>query len=211
MEKHGLPNAVDFSEKISTREPGITLPDGGMAYVRVARYEEIEILHELTVSQIGPEVASLEIMQDVYRHNPETLWTLFRSPNEDRSQAQLVGYYGFLHLNEEGYEALKARTLKPIEPDLRLLVPGGERPAAVYVWAIVARKLMSWTIPLVGKGLGIKRYGSLPFYATAGTLGGLKGLQGYGFKGSSSETGGLGELFHFHMPGEAERAAQTAA
>ena len=146
----------------------------------------------------------------MHRHNPESLWTIFRSPSEDRSDAQLVGYYGFLHLNPAGFAALEARTLRPRSPDFNLLVPAGERPAAVYIWAVVAKKLTALTIPLVGKGLGIKRYGGLPFYATAGTMSGLNRLKGYGFNGASDEDDSLGDLFHFYIPGEADTQSNAA-
>jgi len=210
MAKQGLTDIIDFTSKISIVEPQAPHPDGGIVYLRVSRFDEIPALHELTVNQIGRQVAPLRAMQDVYRYNPETLWIIFRSPTDDRADAKLVGYYGFLHLNAAGLEALNTRTLRPREPQLELLAPAGERPAAVYIWAVVAKKLTNLTIPLVGKGLGIKRYGGLPFFATAGTMSGLNRLKGYGFDGASEEDGGLGDLFHFYMPSEAERSSNAA-
>jgi hypothetical protein len=146
----------------------------------------------------------------VHRHNPESLWVIFRSPTPDRSQAKLVGYYGFLHLNDAGLAALNDRTLRPRDPDLALLAPGGNRPAAVYIWAVVAKRLTNLTIPLVGKGLGIKRYGGLPFYATAGTMSGLNRMKGFGFNGASANDDDLGDLFHFYIPGEADKSSNAA-
>jgi hypothetical protein len=211
MSREGFEKILDFAARHTVAEPEAPHPAGGIVFVRVARFEEIEALHQLTVNEIGRQVAPLVAMQDVYRHNPETLWIIFRSPTGDRSQAHIAGYYGFLHLNEAGYEALKAKTLTPRNPDMRHLAAAGERPAAVYVWAIVARKLTTLTIPLVGKGLGIKRYGGLQFYATAATMGGLNGLKGYGFQGDPDHDDRLGDLFHFYMPGEADKPSTTAA
>lgn len=211
MTGQDLKEILDFTVKPTLPEPETPHRDGGIVFVRMPRFEEIDALHRLTVDQIGQQVAPLKAMQDVYRHNPETLWVIFRSLTGDHSQAQLVGYYGFLHLNQRGHEALEARTLKPRDPDLSLLAAAGERPAAVYIWAIVARKLTSLTIPLVGKGLGVTRYGGLPFYATAGTMGGLNGLKGYGFTGAGDAGDKIGDLFHFYMPGVADQASPTAA
>jgi len=210
MSKQGFKKIIDFTAKQTLPEPEAPHPEGGIVFVRMAREDEIETLHQLTVSQIGQHVAPLEAMQDVYRHNPETLWIIFRAPDGDKSQAKLVGYYGFLHLNEAGHKALEARTLTPRKPDMSLLAAAGERPSAVYIWAIVARRLTTLTIPLVGKGLGIKRYGGLQFYATAATMAGLNGLKGYGFEGEAP-TDELGGLFHFYMPNETERAAMSVA
>jgi hypothetical protein len=210
MSKQGFTKILDLTVKQMGSEAEAPHPDGGIVFVRMAREDEIEALHQLTVAQIGQQVAPLEAMQDVYRHNPDSLWIIFRAPSGDKSQAQIAGYYGFLHLNEAGHKALEARTLTPRKPDLSLLTPAGGRPEAVYIWAIVARRLTTLTIPLVGKGLGIKRYGGLPFYATAATMGGLNGLKGYGFTGSEP-VDELGGLFHFYMPGEADRVSPSAA
>ena len=209
MSRRDLTENIDFTVNPIPLEPEAPHHSGGIVFVRMAREDEIPALHQLTVTQIGQQVAPLEAMQDVYRHNPETLWTIFRSKTGDHSQAELVGYYGFLHLNEAGAQALESRSLRPRQPDKTLLAAAGERPVAVYIWAIVARRLTALTIPLVGKGLGVKRYGGLPFYATAGTMAGLNGLKGYGFTGASDEDDKLGDLFQFYMPGEAERAAMN--
>lgn len=211
MDSEDTKEGIDFSTKFSSVEPWAPHPDGGLVYLRVARFDEIETLHGLTVHHIGQQVAPLKAMQDVYSHNPEALWVIFRSPTPNRAEAGLAGYYGFLHLNSAGLEALNNRTLKPRNPDLALLAPAGERPAAVYIWAVVARKLIDVTLPLIGKALGIRRYGGLPFYATAGTMGGLNRLKSYGFGGASPDQDDLGGLFHFYVPSEAERTASSAA
>jgi hypothetical protein len=46
----------------------------------MATPDEVKALHEMTVLEIGPLVASLATMQRVYKHNPECLWTIFRRP-----------------------------------------------------------------------------------------------------------------------------------
>jgi hypothetical protein len=211
MYRPPLKEIIDFTVNPAVSEPQTPHRDGGIVFVRKARAEEVSLLHELTVNHIGRQVASLEVMQGVHRHNPESLWIIFRSPTPNRADAQIAGYYGFLHLSEAGLTALHARTLKPRDPDFAHLAPAETRPAAVYIWAIVARKLTALTIPLVGKGLGVQRYGGLPFYATAGTMGGLHGLRGYGFAGASNQDDGVGDLFHFYMPGEADKASPNAA
>lgn len=207
MTRRILSDDIDLAQKISLEEPAVRTPDGGLVYVRIARFEEIETLRNLAAVQIDEGVCPTKAMQDIYRHNPETVWTILRSPNEGKDLARMVGFYCFLHLNAAGLGALNARTLRPRHPDPALLAAAGERPAAVYIWAVVAPKLTRLTTPLIGKGLGVKRYGGLPFYATAGTLGGLNWLKNYGFDGASGDDSGLGDLFHFYMPGEADRAS----
>ena len=48
----------------------------------MAQPEDVEVLHALTIMEIGPSVAALETMRAVYQHNPETLWTIHRRSPE---------------------------------------------------------------------------------------------------------------------------------
>ncbi len=148
----------------------------------------------MTVSEIGPSVASCETMQRVWRHNPESLWTIHRRTPPDGPD-RLVGYFGFLHLNAAGYEALEARTLSGRAPDLSLLAAAGERPAAIYVWAGIARNVRALAERLVAHALGARLYGGLPVYATAGTLGGLKWLNKLGEADRGPQENALGKVF----------------
>jgi hypothetical protein len=168
--------------------------DGEVIVVRKARFEELEALHALTVLEIGPSVASLATMQGVYKHNPETLWPIFRrSPEFERDH--LAGYFGFLHLNAAGLAALQSRSLNGRDPDLTLLARAGERPAAIYVWAGIARKLRVIAEMLVAQAPGAERYGGLPIYATARTLGGLKWLNHLGEADRGPQENALGNVF----------------
>jgi hypothetical protein len=160
----------------------------------MAQPQDVEVLHALTVMEIGPSVAALDTMKGVYKHNPESLWTIHRRPyagGEDR----LTGYFGFLHLNCTGLAALHERTLNGREPDLALLARSGERPVAIYVWAGIARKVRAIAEMLVAQALGADRYGGLPIYATAGTLGGLKWLNHLGEADRGPAENSLGNVF----------------
>ena len=172
--------------------------DGDLIVVRMARPDEVNALHQMTVLEIGPSVATLETMHEVYKHNPETLWPIFRRPL-DGGPDRLCGYFGFLHLNAAGLAALEARTLSGREPDLALLACAGERPAALYVWAGIARKMRSIAEGLVAEALGAERYGGLPVFATAGTLGGLKWLNHLGEAERGPQENALGNVFRVDL------------
>jgi hypothetical protein len=185
--------------------------DGDLIVVRMTRPEEIEALHQLTVAEIGPSIASLRTMQLVYKHNPESLWSILRRPGTGEPD-RLSGYFGFLHLNALGYAALEARTLSGRSPNLAHLARAGERPAAIYVWAGIARKMRVIAEKLVAESLGQERYGGLPIYATAGTLGGLKWLNHLGEADHGPEENGLGHVFRIDTAkAVAARAAPPAA
>jgi hypothetical protein len=187
-----------------TKEATARHADGDIIVVRMAQPGEVEELHALTIMEIGPSVAALETMEGVYKHNPETLWTIHRRADGcDR----LAGYFGFLHLNSAGLKALNERTLSGREPDLALLARAGERPAAIYVWAGIARKVRAIAEMLVAEALGADRYGGLPIYATAGTLGGLKWLNHLGEADRGPAENGLGNVFRV----DTQRAVATRA
>ena len=107
MTRQGLKEIIDFTVNSVPVVAEVPHPSGGTVFVRMSREDEIPALHQLTVEQIGDRVAPLEAMQDVYRRNPELLFPIFRSKTGDQAQAALVGYYGFLHLNPAGAEALE--------------------------------------------------------------------------------------------------------
>jgi hypothetical protein len=180
------------------REVSARHADGDLIVVRMATPDEVKTLHEMTVLEIGPSVATLETMRRVYKHNPECLWTIFRrAPSGELDR--LSGYFGFLHLNNAGFAALEDRTLSGREPDLSHLACAGERPVALYVWAAVARKVRVIAEGLVAQALGAERYGGLPVYATAGTLGGLKWLNHLGEADRGPEENALGNVFRVDL------------
>ncbi|MBV9992232.1 MAG: hypothetical protein JOZ72_13190 [Alphaproteobacteria bacterium] len=180
------------------REFTATHADGDVIVVRMTQAGEVPTLHALTVLEIGPSVASLETMHGVYKHNPECLWTILRRPASGEPD-RLAGYFGFLHLNAAGLAALEARTLSGREPDLALIAAAGERPAALYVWAGIARKVRVLAEMLVAQALGAERYGGLPVYATAGTLGGLKWLNHLGEADRGPAENALGNVFRVDL------------
>ncbi|HTT99508.1 MAG TPA: hypothetical protein VMF58_15780 [Rhizomicrobium sp.] len=190
------------------REVSARHADGDLIIVRMAADAEVAALHEMTIREIGPSVASFETMKRVYKHNPECLWSIYRQPLSEAPEF-LAGYFGFLHLNAAGLVALNERTLSGREPDLALLAGAGERPAALYVWAAVARKIRMIAEMLVAQALGAERYGGLPVYATAGTLGGLKWLNHLGEADRGPQENALGNVFRVDLAKSvASRVAQ---
>ncbi len=199
----------DLSKTFAYHEVSARHADGDLIVVRASLPVEVSILHQMTVSEIGPSVASLETMLQVYKHNPESLLSIFRQPLSEETR-RLSGYFGFLHLNQAGLTALEARTLSTRQPDLSLLAGAGERPAALYVWAAIARKMRVIAEGLVAEALGAELYGGLPVYATAGTLGGLKWLNHLGEAVRGPQENTLGNIFRVDLAKSvASRAASS--
>jgi hypothetical protein len=111
-------------------------------------------------------------------------------------------------LNDVGRFALEKGTFDPVSPRLEQLVREGERPIVVYIWAIVAKKVARVATPLVAKALGKDRYGGVPIYTSAATLGGLNTIKSYGFVNVQPSKMGLGDLFR--LDGDGPEAAPAA-
>ena len=179
----------------AAEEPWMQVPDGGIVYVRRARPDEIVPIHELTKQEISADVAPLSVVQDVYDRNEDSFWTVNRASDLSKTDSRLTGYIGMLHLNEQGLTRLEAGDFDAHEPDVRLIVPSKTRPAAIYVWAIIAPKVGRQATNLIAHALGAELYGGVPIFATAGTLRGMNLMKGYGFSGAGGSSAGLGQLF----------------
>ena len=97
-------------------------------------------LGEIVRAQISESTASVDVLLSVQRHNPDSFWGLFR---REGSHKELAGFYGQLLLNERGHRALKDCTLNRLNPQRDLLAVQCERPDAVYIWCIVAKKKLA--------------------------------------------------------------------
>jgi hypothetical protein len=192
----------------AAEEPWMQLPDGGIVFVRRATETEIVPIHELTQQEISADVAPVSVVAEVYKRNEDSFWTVNRASDTSKADARLVGYIGMLHLNQTGRDRLESGNFDAHEPDVRLLVPSQTRPAAIYVWAIIAPKVGRQATNLIAHALGAELYGGVPIFATAGTLRGMNLMKGYGFSGAAGSGGGLGQLFRLD---QARNAVQTSS
>ena len=193
----------------AAEEPWMQVPEGGIVFVRRAKEDEIVPIHELTKELISAEVAPLSVVSEVYKRNQDSFWTVNRASDLTKADSRLVGYVGMLHLNPIGRERLESGNFDAHEPDVRLLVPNRTRPAAIYVWAIIAPKVGRQATNLIAHALGAKLYGGVPIFATAGTLRGMNLMKGYGFSGAAGSEG-LGQLFRLDQARSAVPASSAA-
>jgi hypothetical protein len=177
------------------REPEFRLPDGSVIFVRRPPDEEFEDLYRMTTTEISPSVATFETVKAVYRHNSDTFWGVYYIKSGEPDKVRFIGHYCFLHMNDAGRQAIETGTFNAVDPKLEHLVGEGERPTVVYIWAIVAKNVARVATPLVAKALGKDRYGGVPIYTSAATLGGLNTIKSYGFVNVRPAKEGLGDLF----------------
>jgi hypothetical protein len=204
----------DFNDVLSlvsdkaAEEPWMRVQGGSIIFVRRAKEDEVVPIHELTKQEISADVAPVSVVAEVYKRNQDSFWTVNRASDSSKTDSRLVGYVGMLHLNQTGRDRLESGNFDAHEPDVRLLVPSHTRPAAIYVWAIIAPKVGRQATNLVAHALGAQLYGDVPIFATAGTLRGMNLMKGYGFSGAVGSSEGLGHLFRLD---QARSAVQTSS
>jgi predicted GNAT family N-acyltransferase len=198
------PGLLGKSDKGPVFEPGYHDREGKFTFVRNPEERELSVIHDLTLREIGAAVAEPDVMRRVYRHNRDSLWALYRSETAERRDPKLIGYVAYLPLSEAGHAALQADTLDACDPNLEHLAANGERPAALYTWAMVARGACDLASALVAFATGLELHDSVPIYGRIGTEGGLKALQRKG-RSPTADKAKMGSLFRVQIT-EQERA-----
>ncbi|HEY8950560.1 MAG TPA: hypothetical protein VIM56_16875 [Rhizomicrobium sp.] len=201
---------LDKAPDKAKEEPWSSLPDGGIVWIGRSPAEELPEIYALTQQELGTNLAPLETLQKMHAHNRDTMWSVYRASDQSRADKKLAGYIAFLFLNKPGLETLEEGRFDQFDPDMRLVVPSDTRPEAMYVWVTVMRKISRIGIWLVANALGAERYGGIPIFATAGSMGGLNTLKGRGFTPHTSKDG-LGNLFRMDRPPYVGPSSSNAA
>ena len=170
-----MPDPIEFNglrERVWGPGESVEHPEGGRVWVRPPGLAEIRLLHELLVAEISPQAGTRETMVRVFAHNSDSFWLIEHLASGSEAP-KIAGFYAFLPLTAEGLAALEAHTLNTADPPLQALAPFGEAPAAVYVWAIVARRLTRTLDRVIARAMGL-RYAGVPLYARVATAEGLQ-------------------------------------
>ncbi len=118
-------------------------------------------------------------VERVYRLHPECIFPF-------RYARRIVGGIAFLYLNDDGLDRLLLDELDFAEPDPAVLAPLGEAPAALYVWALVARGRATGGIGNVSLRLREAPYSFADYYAQPATKDGARLLAQLGFQRENS-------------------------
>ncbi|HEY2032115.1 MAG TPA: hypothetical protein VGH02_00370 [Rhizomicrobium sp.] len=181
-----MPKLLEYKElreRVWGQAEAIEHPDGGTVWLRPPESSEIPVLRDLLHTEITPGAGTLDTMTKVFAHNRDSFW-LIEQLSLSGGAPSVIGFYSFLPLNAEGRAALEAHTLNTIDPPLSLLAPFGEAPAALYIWAIVARRLMRRLMPSIARAMGLL-YADAPIFARVATEDGRKAGIGTGFSASA--------------------------
>lgn len=113
------------------------------------------------------ELASLETVLGVMRHNPDTVLVFSRGEWTPDAADQPTGFVAMLPLTADGLDALFDGRLDTGRPDLRFVCRQNERPVAIYFWAIMIEPAVAGGIALVMERLTSDKNRDLPLYCKA--------------------------------------------
>jgi hypothetical protein len=173
----------ELRERIWGQSESVDHPGGGTVWLRPPEMFEIPLLHDLLHTEISLGTGTRETMSKVFAYNRDSFW-LIEHLSPSGEARNIIGFYSFLPLNSEGRAALEARTLDTANPPLSSLAPFGEAPAALYIWAIVARRLTRRLMPSIARAMGLL-YADAPIFACVATEDGRKAGIGTGFSTSA--------------------------
>ncbi len=139
-----------------------------------ARLWELPEMIGLARAAVPGVAVKAETVERVYHRHPESIFPF-------RSGGRIVGGLALLYLNDDGFDRLLLDELDFSDPDHAVLIAAGERPAAIYIWALAARGRGAMGIANVCARLHAEPYSCVDYYAQPATAGGRRLLTQVGF------------------------------
>jgi hypothetical protein len=144
-----------------------------------ARHEELPAMLALARGAVPGVSVKADAVERVYQLNSECIFPF-------RYGRRIIGGIAFLYLNDDGLDRLLLDELDFADPDPTILAPRGETPAALYVWALVARGRAAGGIANVSLRLREGPYSFADYYAQPATRDGGRLLARLGFQPENS-------------------------
>jgi hypothetical protein len=156
----------DFDELVPSSKSSLRLTP--------AAEDELQPALELADGLIGGHLASLAVVRRVWMFNSDNI-TIFRRNGKP------VGLCALLLLNNLGLRDLLDGTFAPSEPETAQLAPDGRRPAAIYVWGIVAPGVASEGVKHMSVRFRAPLFRHADLYTRAATQMGERMIRGTGY------------------------------
>jgi hypothetical protein len=153
----------------------ISLPPRPRIHVKHADIHDVPPLLQYAEGVMGVSLACEATVARVACANPDTLWSFWRN-------GRLVGGFAVLMLNAAGLAALLDGTMDLSNPPAQLLARAGERPAGLYVWAVLGSAVGAEGVAHVIRRLQRRPYEAADVFALPATDDGLRFMRGLGFR-----------------------------
>lgn len=152
----------------------VTAPARHRVTARRAQISDIPLLLRYAEAAIGVSLAPQSTIARIACAHPDALWGFWRHDH-------LAGGVALLMLNAGGLAALLTDRINLDDPPPAVLANAGERPAAIYVWAILGAAIASAGIAQVIVRLQRPPYELADVFALPATDDGLRFTRGLGF------------------------------
>jgi hypothetical protein len=152
----------------------VTLPLRRRVEARRGRIGDIPLLLRYAEAAMGVALAPEATAARIACAHPDSLWSFWR---HDR----LVGGVALLMLNSRGLAALLDDSVDLGDPPPAIFAHAGQRPAAIYVWAILGAAIASEGIAHAIVRLQQYPYELADLFALPATDDGLRFTRGLGF------------------------------
>lgn len=131
--------------------------------------------------QAIPGLANTADVLEVFRHNRDGILAFARKSRFNPAAPEGEAMIAMLLLNKLGAQHLALGTINAAKPDLRLIAGPGERPAAVYLWAVFAPGPLAASMALMMQKLSSAQFDGVDIYARPRTADGIRFSEVLGF------------------------------
>jgi hypothetical protein len=146
---------------------------------RPAQPEELPAMVVLARAAVPGVRIRTATVKRVYCRHPHCIFPF-------RCGGKIAGGMAFLFLNEDGLDRLLLDELDFSNPDPKILAQFGEKPAALYIWALAARGRAAAGIANVSAWLRKEPFSSADYFAQPSTQHGARILVQVGFEPANS-------------------------
>ena len=152
--------------------------------LRRATFDDIDLTAEMVKLQLSSAAAPRHVIARVISCNRDNVLVVTR-------QGGIVGLCAMLMLAPPGLEALLLGEFDPLNPDPTALAATGERPAAIYHWAVIAPRGALEGVRHVSEFLRVPAYRTSNCFARPVTGAGTRLTIALGFRPIVAGTPGL--------------------
>ncbi len=153
----------------------VNLPPRQRVEARRGQIHDIPLLLHYAEAAMGVSLASEATVARIACAHPDALWSFWR-------HGRLVGGVALLMLNSRGLRALLDDRFDLDDPPPSILASAGQRPAGIYVWAVLGAAIASEGIAHAIVRLQQYPYERSDLFALPATDDGLRFTCGLGFR-----------------------------
>ncbi len=129
-----------------------------------------------------PGLTQTDDVLKVIRHNSDSVFGVTRKSKFNQAAPEAEGFIAMLPLNKLGAELLAIDALETSKPNIKFLAKPGERPEAIYWWAVFAPGALAAGMALFMEKVSASQYAGIDIYARPVTEEGRRFLEVLGFR-----------------------------